>query len=47
MLAVNSSGKLVLAFLSEIGGVVSSSQLWADWSAPTQSQLRKAVARSR
>ncbi len=47
VLAVNSSGKVVLSFLSEIGGVVSASQMWADWSSPAQSQLRKAVAKSR
>jgi hypothetical protein len=47
VLAVNSSGKVVLAYLGEIGGVVSPSQMWTAWSAPAQGTLRRAVARSR
>jgi hypothetical protein len=47
VLTYNSSGKVVLAPLSEIGGVVSTSQMWADWSAPAQGALRAAVAKSR
>jgi hypothetical protein len=43
VLTVNSSGKVVLAPLSELGGVVSSSQMWADWSSPAQSELRAKV----
>jgi hypothetical protein len=43
VLTVNSSGQVVLAFLSELGGVVSSSQMWAAWSSPAQSELRTAV----
>ena len=46
VLTVSSSGKVVLAPLSEIGGVVSASQAWASWSAPGQAQLRQAVERS-
>jgi hypothetical protein len=45
-LTVDSSGKVVLAPLSEVGGAVSHSQLWADWSAPGQAALRQAVERS-
>jgi hypothetical protein len=40
VLTVNSSGSVVLARLSEIGGVVSPGQMWAAWSAPVQSALR-------
>jgi hypothetical protein len=47
VLTVNSSGKVVLAPLSELGGVVSSSQMWADWSSPAQAALRAKVAKSR
>jgi hypothetical protein len=47
VLTVNSSGKVVLAPLSEIGGVVSPTQMWASWSSPAQSELRAKVARSR
>jgi hypothetical protein len=47
VLTVNSSGKAVLAPLSELGGVVSSSQMWADWSSPAQAALRAKVAKSR
>jgi hypothetical protein len=47
VLTVNSSGKVALAPLSELGGVVSSSQMWADWSSPAQSELRAKVAKSR
>jgi hypothetical protein len=43
VLTVNSSGHVVLAFLSELGGVVSSTQMWAAWSAPVQAALRTAV----
>jgi hypothetical protein len=44
VLTINSSGSVVLAPLSEIGGVVSASQMWAAWSAPLQSALRAKVA---
>jgi hypothetical protein len=47
VLTVNSSGKVVLAPLSEVGGVVSTTQLWADWSSPAQSQLRTKVEKAR
>ena len=43
VLTVNSSGKVVLAFLSELGGVVSPTQMWSAWSAPAQAALRTAV----
>jgi hypothetical protein len=43
VLTVSSTGKLALAPLSEIGGVVSTSQMWASWSAPAQSALRAKV----
>jgi len=43
VLTVNSSGKVVLAFLSELGGVVSPTQMWAAWSAPVQAALRTTV----
>jgi hypothetical protein len=43
VLTVNSSGKVVLAFLSELGGVVSPTQMWTAWSAPAQAALRTAV----
>ncbi|HXS64575.1 MAG TPA: hypothetical protein VN767_17090 [Streptosporangiaceae bacterium] len=43
VLTVNSSGHVVLAFLSELGGVVSPTQMWAAWSAPGQLALRAAV----
>lgn len=43
VLTVNSSGQVVLAFLNEIGGVVSPSQTWAAWSAPAQAALRTQV----
>jgi hypothetical protein len=46
-LTINSSGSVVLAPLSEIGGIVSASQMWADWSAPVQSALRAKVANAR
>jgi hypothetical protein len=42
-----SSGKVVLSPLSEIGGVVSHSQMWANWSAPAQAGLRHTVAKAR
>ncbi|HEX4061899.1 MAG TPA: hypothetical protein VHY58_12860 [Streptosporangiaceae bacterium] len=45
-LTVNSSGKVVLATLSEIGGVVSPTQMWANWSSPAQSQLRANVEKA-
>jgi hypothetical protein len=38
-----SGSKVELAPLSELGGVVSSSQLWAAWSAPAQSEAVKAI----
>jgi hypothetical protein len=43
VLTVNSSGHVVLAMLSELGGVVSPTQMWAAWSAPAQAALRTAV----
>jgi len=43
VLTVNSSNQVVLAFLSELGGVVSPTQMWAAWSAPVQAALRAAV----
>jgi hypothetical protein len=47
VLTVSSSGNVELAPLSEIGGVVSAGQMWADWSAPAQAALRARVERSR
>jgi hypothetical protein len=47
VLTVNSSGKVVLAPLSEIGGVVSASQMWANWSSPAQQELRMKVSELR
>jgi|HubBroStandDraft_4_1064222.scaffolds.fasta_scaffold02797_2 hypothetical protein len=47
VLTINSSGSVVLAPLSEIGGVVSASQMWSAWSAPVQSALRAKVANAR
>ncbi len=47
MLTVNGSGKVVLAPLSEIGGVVSATQMWANWASPAQPALRAKVAKSR
>jgi hypothetical protein len=44
VLTVNCSGQVV-AFLSELGGVVSSSQMWAAWSSPAQSEQRKLIAK--
>jgi hypothetical protein len=46
VLTVNSSGKVVLSFLSELGGVVSPTQMWASWSAPVQTTLRALVAQA-
>jgi hypothetical protein len=43
VLTVNSSGKVVLAFLSELGGVVSPTQMWGPWAASSQAALRAAV----
>jgi hypothetical protein len=43
VLTVNSSDQVVLAYLSEIGGVVSSSQLWTSWTSPAQAAVRKAI----
>jgi hypothetical protein len=43
VLTVNSSGKVVLAPLSQLGATVSPTQMWASWSAPTQFALRTAV----
>ena len=43
MLTVNSSGKVVLALLSELGAVVSPTQMWTAWSAPALAALRTAV----
>jgi hypothetical protein len=43
VLTVNSSGKLVLAPLSELGGVVSPTQMWTAWSAPAQAAFRTVV----
>jgi hypothetical protein len=43
VLTVNSSGKVVLAQLSEIGGVVNTTQMWGDYLAADNSALRKAI----
>jgi hypothetical protein len=43
VLTVNSSGKVVLAQLSELGGVVSTTQMWADYLAADNSALQKAI----
>jgi hypothetical protein len=43
VLTVNSSGKVVLAFLSQLGSTVSPTQMWTAWSAPAQAALRTAV----
>ena len=43
VLTVNSSGHVVLAFLSQLGSTVSSTQMWTAWSAPVQAALRTAV----
>jgi hypothetical protein len=42
-----SSGDVVLEPLSEIGGVVSSSQMWADWSSSAASALQAKVGELR
>jgi hypothetical protein len=41
VLTVNSSGNLVLAPLSELGGAVSQTQLWGDYLSPAQAELKK------
>lgn len=46
VLTVNSGGGVVLAPLSELGGVVSPTQMWANWSAPAQAALRAKVAKA-
>lgn len=46
VLTLNSSGDVVLAQLSEIGGVVSPGQLWYGGSALVQVQAREAAAKS-
>ena len=46
VLTVNSSGQVVLAQLSEIGGVVSTAQMWGNLTAPGQSALRANIAKS-
>jgi hypothetical protein len=43
VLTVNSSGKAVLAPLSQLGATVSPTQMWTAWSAPAQAFLRTAV----
>jgi hypothetical protein len=43
VLTVNSSSQVVLAPLSELGGVVSATQMWAAWSSPAQGAVRQAV----
>ena len=43
VLTVNSSGNVVLAPLSEIGGVVSPTQMWISWTAPAQAAVRRAI----
>ena len=46
VLTVNSSGKVVLAPLSEIGGVVSPTQMWASWSSqPVRTARRAKIAK--
>jgi hypothetical protein len=42
----STSYKVVLAPLSEIGGVVSSSQMWTAYTAPDQSALRAQIAKA-
>ncbi len=46
VLTVNSSDKVVLAPLSELGGVISTSQAWTAYTAPDQSALRAAIKKS-
>jgi hypothetical protein len=43
VLTVNSSGKVVLAPLSQLGATVAPTQMWTAWSAPAQAFLRTAV----
>jgi hypothetical protein len=43
VLTVSSSGKVVLAPLSQLGAAVSPTQMWTAWSAPAQAFLRTAV----
>jgi len=46
VLTVNSSGKVVLAQLSEIGQTVSQTQMWGDFLSPSQSSLAEKVAKA-
>jgi hypothetical protein len=46
VLTVNSSGTVVLAPLSQIGQVVSSTQLWANYLSSAQSALAQKIAKS-
>jgi hypothetical protein len=46
VLTVNSSGKVVLSQLSQLGSNVSSGQMWTGYTAPDQGALRKAIAKS-
>jgi hypothetical protein len=43
----SSTSKVVLAPLSEIGGMVSSSQMWTAYTAPDQSALRAQIAKAK
>jgi hypothetical protein len=47
VLAVNSSSDVVLAPLSELGGVVSPSQMWTDYTSASQSALRAKLDKPR
>ena len=47
VLTVNSSDDVVLAPLSEIGGVVSSGQMWTAYTAPDQSALRAQIEKAK
>jgi hypothetical protein len=47
VLTVNSSGDVVLAPLSEIGGVVSPTQMWTAFTSADQSALRAKIEKSR
>jgi hypothetical protein len=43
VLTVNSSGKVVLAILSQLGPTVSPTQMWSAWSAPAQAAFRTVI----
>jgi len=46
VLTVNSSGKVVLAQLSQIGQTVSPTQMWQDFLSPSQSSLAEKIAKA-